>query len=190
MSVPTTKRTTPKLQYVTTAKDIAYKVEAISDRFTAHQWHSIGRYMCEDATLALRNVQLVDAMYLKTEEDLQREIRLLDDALGYYAHLEVMTDLSIRSCKRLNQKIQIKQDAENALSDKPKRYKRKGPSENDVLAIAEKIQEERDLIGGVKRKGPKLLARYLQRKAEHEKEREKGEGNTTEDGQQTLFSVE
>lgn len=169
MSVPTSERSTPSLQYVTTAKDIAYRVEPVTDRYPSHQWHSMGRYMCEDASLALRNVQLVDSMYLRTDEDLHEEIRLLDEALGYLAHLEVMTDLSIRAFKRLNAERERKQAEEEARASvdpdyRPRRFKRIGPSENEIAAIAEKITDERDLIGGVKRKAPKLLASYKNRK--------------------------
>lgn len=170
MSVPSSERSTPSLQYVTTAKDIAYKVEPVTSRYPSHQWNSMGRFMCEDASLALRNVQLVDAMYLRTEEDLRAELNLLDEALGYLAHLEVMTDLSIRAFKRLNQERAARQASEDARAAvdpdyKPKRFKRIGPSENDIQEIADKIISERDLIGGVKRKAPKLLASYMRRKS-------------------------
>lgn len=192
VSVPSERRTTPTLQYVTTAKDIAYKVEAVTDRYPARQWNSLGRYMVEDASLALRNVQIVDSMYLYTDDDLHRERALLDEALGYYAHLEVMTDLSIRAFKRINREIEEKQAVENARAEadpdyKPRRYKRKGPSEADIQAIAEKLIDVRRLIEGVKRKAPKLLARYLERKASRERETEANEAD--EGGQQTLFSV-
>lgn len=169
VSVPLSERSTPSLQYVTTAKDIAYKVEPVTSRYPSHQWNSMGRYMVEDASLALRDVQLVDAMFLRTEDDLQHELNLLDEALGYLAHLEVMTDLSIRAFRRLNAEVAEKQAAEDAKAAadenyKKKRYKRIGPSENDIQAIADKIINERELIGGIKRKAPKLLNSYLSRK--------------------------
>lgn len=177
MAVPSSERTTPALQYVTTAKDIAHQVEPVTDRYPAHQWQSMGRYMCEDASLALRNVQIVDAMYLRTEDDLQREYKLLDEALGYYAHLEVMTDLSIRAFRRINRDVDAKQAEEDARaaadpSYKSRRYKRKGPTEKQIQAIALKIAEERDLIAGIKRKAPDLLRRYQGRKAKREREQQ------------------
>lgn len=187
MSVPSERRKTPTLQYVTTARDIARRVEPVVDRYPARQWQSLGRYMVEDATLALRNVQLVDATYLYSEDDLRRERALLDEALGYYAHLEVMLDLSIRVFHRMNKGVEERRAEELARAEaeadpdyRPKRPKRRGPSEADVLAIAEMLVDERKLIEGVKRKAPKLLERYLERK------RERGRSEASEGGDQQV----
>lgn len=209
MSVPSEHRTTPELQFVTTAKDIAYKVEPLTDRYPSHQWNSMGIFMCQDASNVLLNVQLVDAMYLRTDEDLAEELDRLERALGHLAHLEVMTDMSIRAFQRINRDVEEKQAVEDARAAedpdyKPRRFKRKGPSENDIQIIADKITKERDLIAGVKRKAPKLLAQYKERKAKRERERAAKEraaeeappvaitprdGDGGGDDQQTLFSV-
>lgn len=165
MAVPASKRETPQLQYVTTARRLAREVFRVADRYPSKQWAKMGRSMCDDASMALRNALMVDAIFLRSEGDLARERELIEGALGYLAHLEVMLDLSIRDFARLNAKSEANAAAEAAAdpSGKPPRIRRRGPTEKELMAIAGLVTDERNLLHGLAKKAPELLRGHLAR---------------------------
>ena len=173
MSVPVEKRSQTELEFITRAKKIAYVTNLLTMKYPTRQFQSIGKYMNEAATLALRNLQLVYGIYLRTDADLLREYQLLDEALAYIAHLEVLLDISIRVFDQVNADINAEQRRELLMMEadpeyRPKRFKRKGPTEKEIEQIAIMIEPERELIAGVKRKAPKLLAEYKERRKKRE----------------------
>ena len=132
MSVPTSERRTSSLQYVETARYLAMRILGFCNRFPKRLAMRLTNPLCNHATEALYHVQAANRVYVRSDADAQRRRGHLQEALGHIDHVATLLDI----CYEL-------QAVDDSL---------KNPNDNVYEQLANLIDRERHLIGGVMRK--------------------------------------
>ena len=127
MSVPTSQRAESSLQYIETARRLAREVLSYSTRIPKRYWQRLANPLCNHATEAYYHVQCANRIYVKSDADYTHRRGHLIDGLGHIDHVAALLDIAFD------------------VQDKP--------NENVYIQLADLIDRERKLIGGVMRRG-------------------------------------